>query len=50
MYEQYHGHVDVFAFDEDEAYEAAYRKLKSTSFPDRNKSMWKFYKIEYLKN
>jgi len=40
MYEQYSGDVEVTANDDDAAVEAAFRKLKAGTFPDRNRSMW----------
>ncbi len=41
FYEQYSGTVEVSAESEDAAVDAAFRKLKSGSFPDRNREMWK---------
>jgi len=38
--EQYNGIVTVFAESEEDAIEAAYRKLKRGAFPDRNRGMW----------
>ena len=46
MYEQYKGKVKVTAFDEDSAVEAALRKLRITSFPDRTADMWIIEKVE----
>lgn len=48
MYAQYDGHVDVHAYDENEAVDKALRKLKNTSFPDRSRSMWIVDKVERL--
>ncbi len=38
--EQYNGIVTVQAENDDEAIEAAFRKLKNGAFPDRNRGMW----------
>ena len=48
FYAQYDGKVDVFASDRDEVIDKAFDKLKRTSFPDRNRSMWKVEKIEEI--
>ncbi len=40
MYEQYSGDVEVTAEDDNAAVEAAFRKLKAGTFPDRNRDMW----------
>lgn len=40
MYSQYNGYVPVQAKDENSAIEKAFRKLKTTTFPDRTRSMW----------
>ncbi len=45
FYEQYSGDVEVVAENEDAAVDAAFRKLKSGSFPDRNKDMWKVEEV-----
>ena len=45
-YEQYSGHVDVTAFDEDGAINMAFSKLKANSFPDRTRDMWIVEKVE----
>jgi hypothetical protein len=45
FYEQYSGTVEVTAENEDAAVDAAFRKLKSGSFPDRNKDMWKVKEV-----
>lgn len=45
-YEQYDGHVDVFAEDAEQAKERAKRELRRTSFPDRSDSMWRVEKVE----
>jgi hypothetical protein len=38
---QYEGDVKVYAEDEDQAIERAFRELKRGAFPDRSRSMWK---------
>jgi len=43
---QYDGKVTVFADDDDEAIELAFRKLKNGAFPERSRSMWKVEKVE----
>ena len=48
FYEQYDGHVDVVADDEDAAPSAAFAKLRSTSFPDRSAATWKIERIERI--
>ncbi len=45
MYEQYSGTVEVTAENEDDAVDAAFRKLKAGAFPDRNKDMWKLEEV-----
>ncbi len=45
MYEQYSGTVEVVAENEDDAVDAAFRKLKAGAFPDRNKDMWKLEEV-----
>ena len=45
-YEQYDGYVEVVAEDDEDAVERAFAKLKRTSFPDRNRSMWKVDRVE----
>lgn len=46
FYEQYSGTVEVVAEDDDAAVDAAFRKLKAGSFPDRNKDMWKVEQVD----
>lgn len=46
FYAQYEGEVKVWAADEDEAIERAFRELKRGAFPDRGRSMWKVKKVE----
>ena len=46
MYAQYDGKVEVYANDEDEAIDNAHAKLRRTSFPDRDRSMWKVDRVE----
>jgi hypothetical protein len=46
FYEQYDGYVDVVAEDTEDAKRVALRKLKQTSFPDRNASMWRVERVE----
>ena len=41
FYEQYDGTVTVNAENDEQAIEAAFRKLKAGAFPDRNRSMWR---------
>lgn len=48
MYAQYNGYVEVNAENDIDAKERAFSKLKRTSFPDRNKNMWKVERIECL--
>jgi len=48
FYEQYNGYVDVFAEDDKNAIQAALKKLKRTSFPDRDNSMWRIEKVEAI--
>ena len=45
-YAQYDGVVEVFASDDEDAVERAFRKLKATSFPDRSRSMWRVDSVE----
>ena len=46
MYAQYDGKVTVYALDEEDAVERAFKKLKTGAFPERSRSMWKVEKIE----
>lgn len=46
FYAQYDGAVKVWAEDEEQAIERAFRELKRTSFPDRSRSMWKVERVE----
>lgn len=46
FYEQYDGHVDVRAHNDDEAIERAFRDLKTGAFPDRSRSMWRVVSVE----
>jgi hypothetical protein len=49
MWEQYDGHVDVFAPDEGEVFERAVRELARTSFADRpSLSSWRLERIERI--
>ena len=48
FYAQYDGKVDVYARDPEEAVEIALRQLKRGSFPDRDRSMWRVEKVEWL--
>jgi hypothetical protein len=51
MWEQYDGHVDVFAVDESEVFERAVRELARTSFKDRpGLSSWRLERIERIKS
>jgi hypothetical protein len=47
-YEQYDGHVAVNAESEEDAIDAAFRKLKQTTFPDRGRSMWRVMCVERI--
>lgn len=47
-YEQYDGYVDVVGYCEDEAAEAAKRRLRLTSFPDRTADMWRIMEVERI--
>lgn len=40
FYEQYNGTVTVQAENDEQAVDAALRKLKNGVFPDRNREMW----------
>jgi len=46
FYEQYSGKVEVYAENDEQAVEKAFRKLKATTFSDRDRSMWKVEKVE----
>ena len=46
FYEQYSGYVEVFAADDGDAIERAFRELKRTSFPYRSRSCWKVERVE----
>lgn len=48
FYAQYEGDVKVWAEDEDQAIERAFRELKRGAFPDRGRSMWKVGKVERI--
>jgi len=48
MYEQYDGYVDVWAENDGDAIEKAFRKLKRESFPDRGRDMWRVEKVEVI--
>jgi hypothetical protein len=48
FYAQYDGDVKVWAADEEEAIERAFRELKRGAFPDRSRSMWKVNKVECI--
>lgn len=47
-YEQYDGYVAVVGYDEDDAAEAAKRRLRQTSFPDRTADMWRILEVERI--
>jgi hypothetical protein len=47
-YAQYDGKVDVNADDDDAAIEAAFRRLKATSFRDRSRDCWRVERVERL--
>jgi hypothetical protein len=49
-YEQYDGYVDVVVEDPDEAFAAAVRQLRRTSFPERSSGFWKLERLEVLCN
>lgn len=46
MYAQYDGFVPVLAANDDDAVDKAFSKLRRTSFPDRNRSMWTVDRVE----
>ena len=46
FYEQYNGHVDVVANNDNDAISRAFFKLKTGAFPDRDSSMWRVEKVE----
>lgn len=49
MWETYSGHVDVWAADQQDAFERSVRELGRTSFPDRRHcDAWVFEKAEAL--
>lgn len=48
MWTSYDGHVDVFAYDEEEAASAAIDKLKRGSFSDRPRSSWVVDAVDML--
>lgn len=45
MYAQYGGDVKVWASDEDEAVDNAFRELKRGAFFDRSREMWKVINV-----
>ena len=48
FYAQYDGEVKVWAEDEEQAVERAFRELKRGAFSDRSRSMWRVNKVERL--
>ena len=46
FYAQYAGEIKVWAEDEDQAIDKAFRELKRGAFPDRGRSMWRVEKVE----
>ena len=48
FYEQYNGFVEVYAYDAIDAAEKALVKLRTTSFPDRHKNMWKIEAVSCM--
>lgn len=48
FYAQYSGSVKVYAEDEQQAIERAFRELKRGAFPDRGQSMWKVGRVECI--
>ena len=48
MWEYYEGYVDVFVEDSDDAFIAAARKLRQTSFHDRPANGWVLDSVEKL--
>ena len=48
FYEQYNGHVDVYAENDGDAITKALRKLKTGAFKDRDNSMWTVEKVERI--
>lgn len=45
MYEQYDGKIDVYADNDTDAIEIAFRKLKQGAFPERDRHMWIVEKV-----
>ena len=48
FYEQYDGKVDVWAENDDDAIERAFRELKRGTFPDRSRDMWRVDRVERI--
>jgi hypothetical protein len=48
FYAQYNGSVDVWAKDEEDAIEKAFRELKRGAYPDRSRNMWKVNRVECI--
>ena len=46
FYAQYGGYVTVYANNEEEAVDAAFRELKRGAFPDRGRSMWRVEEVK----
>jgi hypothetical protein len=47
FYAQYEGDVEVYAEDQEQAVERAFRELKRGAFSDRNSSMWRVVSVSY---
>jgi len=45
MFAQYDGKVDVYAEDDEQAIERAFREIKRTAFPDYTRDMWRVYLV-----
>ena len=48
FYERYDGKVDVWAENDDDAIERAFRELKRGAFPDRSRDMWRVDRVERI--
>ena len=46
FYAQYEGSLKVWAENDGQAIERAFRELKRGAFPDRNRDMWRVKKVE----
>ena len=48
FYAQYDGNVKVWAENDDDAIEQAFKELKRGAFPERGRSMWKGTGVERI--